>query len=91
MEFFGDIKIKTENMVSWFIFKDYVSALVSRHKLYPNNLGQDVKVKGFPGGSDSKESAWNAGDPGSIPGLGKSPGDGNGLLTQYLYLKWAEA
>ena len=28
----------------------------------------------FPGGSDTKESACNAGDPGSIPGLGKSPG-----------------
>ena len=33
---------------------------------------------GFPGGSDSKESAWNAGDPGSIPGLGKPSGEGNG-------------
>ena len=33
---------------------------------------------GFPGGSNSKESACNAGDPGSIPGLGRSPGEGNG-------------
>ena len=33
---------------------------------------------GFPGESDSKESAYNAGDPGSIPGLGRSPGEGNG-------------
>ena len=32
----------------------------------------------FPGGSDSKASAYNAGDPGSIPGLGRSPGEGNG-------------
>ena len=32
---------------------------------------------GFPGGSDGKESACNAGDPGSIPGLGRSPGEGN--------------
>ena len=31
----------------------------------------------FPGGSDGKESAWNAGDPGSIPGLGRSPREGN--------------
>ena len=29
---------------------------------------------GFPGGSDSKEPAYNAGDPGSIPGSGRSPG-----------------
>ena len=32
---------------------------------------------GFPGSSDSKESAYNAGDPGSIPGLGRSPGEEN--------------
>ena len=34
--------------------------------------------KGFHGGSDSKESACNAGDAGSIPGLGRSPIEGNG-------------
>ena len=33
---------------------------------------------GFPGGSDGKEPACNAGDPGLIPGLGRSPGEGNG-------------
>ena len=38
---------------------------------------------GFPGGSDSKASAYNAGDPGSIPGLGRSPGEGNGNPLQY--------
>ena len=32
----------------------------------------------FPGGSDAKESARNVGDPGLIPGLGRSPGEGNG-------------
>ena len=35
-------------------------------------------ASGFPGGSDGKESACNAGDPGSIPGSGRSPGGGNG-------------
>ena len=35
----------------------------------------------FPGGSDSKASVYNAGDPGSIPGLGRSPGEGNRLPT----------
>ena len=34
--------------------------------------------QGFPGGSDDKASACNAGDLGSIPGLGRSPGEGNG-------------
>ena len=37
----------------------------------------------FPGGSDVKASACNAGDPGSIPGLGRSPGEGNGNPLQY--------
>ena len=35
------------------------------------------------GGSDGKVSAYNAGDPGSIPGLGRSPGEGNGNPLQY--------
>ena len=39
----------------------------------PGNLDS----RGFPGGSDGKESAFNAGDPGSTPGLGRSPGVGN--------------
>ena len=38
---------------------------------------------GFPGGSDGKESACSAGDQGSIPGLGRSPGEGNGSPLQY--------
>ena len=37
----------------------------------------------FPGVSDSKESACNAGDPGLIPGLGRSPGEGNGNPLQH--------
>ena len=39
-------------------------------------------VKDFPGGSDGKASVYNAGDPGSIPGLGKSRGEGNGNPLQ---------
>ena len=39
--------------------------------------------KGFPGGSDGKESACNVGDPGSIPGSGRSSGEGNGYPLQY--------
>ena len=38
----------------------------------------------FPGDSDSKESTCNAGDPGSIPGSGRSPGEGNGNHTSIL-------
>ena len=39
--------------------------------------------KGFPGGSDGKESTCNAGDLGSIPGMGGSPGEGKGSPLQY--------
>ena len=44
-------------------------------------------LMGFPGGSDDKESACNAGDPGSIPGFGKSPVEGNGNPFQYSCLE----
>ena len=43
--------------------------------------------RGFAGGSDSKESASNAGDPGSIPESGRSPGEGNGYPLQYSCLE----
>ena len=45
------------------------------------------KDKSFPGGSDSKESACNAGNLGSIPRLGRSPGEGNGNPVQYSSLE----
>ena len=42
---------------------------------------------GIRGGSDGKESAFNAGDLASVPGLGRSPGEGNDYLLQYSGLK----
>ena len=42
-----------------------------------------VSIKGFPGSSAGKESACSAGDPGSIPGSGRSSGEGNGNPFQY--------
>ena len=44
-------------------------------------------AKSFPGSSDSKESACNAGDPDSIPGSGSYPGEGNGNPLQYSHLE----
>ena len=41
----------------------------------------------FPAGSDGKASAYNVGDPGLIPGPGRSPGEGNGNPLQYSCLK----
>ena len=44
-------------------------------------------IASFPGGSDGKVSACNAGDPGSIPGLGRSPGEGNVYPLQFSCLE----
>ena len=46
-----------------------------------------IKAMGFPGGSEVKASASNAGDPGSIPGSERSPGEGNGNPLQYSCLE----
>ena len=44
---------------------------------------QMYTFRGLLGGSDNKESAFSVGDPGSIPGSGRSPGEGNGYPLQY--------
>ena len=54
---------------------------------YDKNWAFLHEVMGFPGGSDGKESACNAGDLGSIPGLGRSPGGGHGNPHQYSCLE----
>ena len=41
----------------------------------------------FPGGSDSKASVYDAGDPGSIPGSGRAAGEGNDIPLQYSCLE----
>ena len=52
-------------------------------------MGKNLKKEyiyiymGFSGGSDGKESACSAGEPGLIPGSGRSPGEGNGNPLQY--------
>ena len=48
---------------------------------------QHTHYLGFPGGSDDKASACNAGDPGSIPGSGRSPEEGSGNPLQYSCLE----
>jgi len=50
------------------------------------SVSMRVKPK-WPGGSDGKESAYNARDPGLIPGSGRFPGGGNGYLLQYSCLE----
>ena len=48
---------------------------------------QSLEKGGFPGGPDSKESVCNAGDPSSIPRLGRPPREGNGYSLQYSCLE----
>ena len=52
-----------------------------------NHTGGYTLILGFPGGSDCKESACRVGDPGSIPVLGRSPGERNVNLLQYSCLE----
>ena len=79
MEYFSAIK-KNEILLFVAIWMDFNGIMPS---------------EGFPGGSDSKESACNAGNLGSIPGLGRSPAEGNsyspqysGLEKSYIYSPW---
>ena len=58
-----------------------------RVKMRPEFLITVYREDGYPGSSDVKESACNAGDPGSITGSGRSPGEGNGNPLQYSCLQ----
>ena len=53
----------------------------------PTDTRKGSSTKDFPGGSDGKASAYNAGDLGSIPGSGRSSGGGNGNPLQYSCLE----
>ena len=80
-------------------FKGKVTEIqINKHNLSPSSFTLGICVcmcvcvcvcvtylpdKGFPGGSEGKASACNAGDQGLIPGLGRSPGQGNGNPLQY--------
>ena len=54
---------------------------------YRNTFKEYTIFRDFPGGSNAKESACNAGDPDLIPGSGRSPGEGNGNPLQYSCLE----
>ena len=61
--------------------------LVSYLRIQCKIQDQEDLPHDFPGGSDGKASAYNAGEPGSIPGLGRSSGEGNGNPLQYSCLE----
>ena len=64
-------------------FCTFKELYTGKKKKYGYTLENAVLRKGFPGGSNGKESACNAGDLGSIPGLGRFPGEEYGKLLQY--------
>ena len=55
--------------------------------VFKKGRGERKKRSCFPGGSDGKVSTYNAGDPGSVPGSGRSPGEGNGNPLHYSCLE----
>ena len=63
-------------------FNSWVGMILWRRNILPTPV-----FLGFPGGSDSTESTWNAGDLGAIPGMGRSPGGGHGNPLQYSCLE----
>ena len=69
----------------------FIKVIISRKQGNPiisiHTQFRSLFVRGFPGGSLGKESDCNLGDLGSIPGLGRSPGEGNGYPFQYSCLE----
>ena len=70
--------------IYWSSNPQYLNLWQFGDKAFKRNLS---KNEGFPGGSDGKESPCNSGDPGSIPGSGRSPREGNGYPLQYSCLE----
>ena len=65
-----------------------INSLETRIEKMQERFNKDLEeIKGFPGGSEVKASACNVGDLGSIPGLGRSPGEGNCNPLQYSCLE----
>ena len=64
-----------------------VTVFIVSLSIFHEVMGPDAMILVFPGGLDGKTSAYNAGDPGSIPALGGSPGEGNGNPLQYSCLE----
>ena len=85
------LKYTRVNVLVYSGFCKHHHYLISKHFLPFTVLAKKsiftLYIKGFPGGSDGKASACNVGDPGSIPGPGRSSGEGNGNPLQYSCLE----
>ena len=81
------VHVKGDFSLSWSYMSIATLHFVRRFShalgLLINIVSLHIEFWGFPGGSAGKESACNAGDLDSIPGLGRSPGKGNIYLLQY--------
>ena len=79
--------LKISNLFKGSMLLSTMSGFLSTKELIPvSGYLYPDKFQVFLGGSDGKESACNTGDPSSITGLGKSPGEGNGNPLQCSYL-----
>ena len=73
---------------SWWWYQDsHSSQLILFQAIFHSPFIHAMDRLNFPGGSDCKASAYNAGNLGSIAGLGRSPGEGNGNPLQYSCLE----
>ena len=79
---------KKQPVMCWWVSSAFNSPLLTLYSLECLSwFNRSIEGWIFPGGSDRKASAYNAGDLGSIPGLGRSPGEGNGNSLQYSCLE----
>ena len=87
---------RRNNLAKSLRWKAFLTCLgITRRLVYLKQSKQEREIedssgsnsKGFPGGSEGKASVCNAGDPGSIPGWGRFPGEGNGNLLRYSCLE----
>ena len=67
--------------------QDNLVQFLDQDKTLEKRSATHSSILGFPGGSAGKESACSVGDPGATPGLGRSPGEGNGNPLQYSCLE----
>ena len=80
--------VKVKKWPTDLLFLSHPASCLSKTKQNPNKyFSLPSLLMGFPGGSDSKESVCNAGDPGSIPESQRPPGEGNGYPLQYFCLE----
>ena len=81
----GGLKRRQEELTVY--KRGYKMLVCINHKLESRLPGKISRTSDFPGGSNGKVSAYNAGDLGSIPGSGSPPGEGNGNPLQYSCLE----